>query len=194
MKGTIVMPIAFMANYRGLRYREIEVCFSFDPIEETLQQRCLAHPGLKRDNVKELNRCVTPFDYLLPWKLRECRGYSDFVYERRYHIALGDLKLPSTASTDEFQHFLPCFESALPAMLELLGKPDFYIKKGLKGLSLMIKDRHGIYREFKEQPYCPSTWYGQGHPCMSLPSGLNPQRISTLNWQDIEQKLYCPTR
>ncbi len=53
MKGTIVMPIGFMANFRGLKYREIEACFSARPITEKLEERCLAYPARIRDNVKD---------------------------------------------------------------------------------------------------------------------------------------------
>lgn len=186
MKG-IAIPIGFEYTYRGRRYGEIELYFSFSPI--TADQVDLLEPG--KSHEKKIKQLLEKgkqgsFDYLFPLPPVKIEKYSASEGMRYSIIVLH--KNPTTATWQEMIEFYPCKENNLNTTLKLFNYPDFYLSQKDGHFQLLIRGENGDYTAIPAQKYCPRCWPGFAHPAITV-QGNQVSKFSKINWQECLKKI-----
>lgn len=183
----ISMPIAFGYDFRGHKYGEIEVYFSFDPI--SFEEIDLIEPG-KFTSKKMLNYFLNKnsagkFDYLIPYKITPSENY-EAPWGMRFAIGLLD-RNPTTSTMLNRIGLVTCQENNLDVFLGAFS-PDFYLC--VKNNRLFIRIKCGEkYNEIPSQEYSPNCWPGFAHPSILIEGQGTPHDYKDFDWKKIYEEI-----
>lgn len=163
----IAFPIGFLYNYRGTRYSEIELYFSFQAIR--IEDIDLLEPG--RSFARETRHLIKrglqgDFDFLIPQEPHDIVKY-EAPWNMRFSIGTID-KNPTTATMLNRIALYPCKENNLNTTLKLLGSPPFYFSQTDGTFFLHIRSRNDRFVKVPSQHYCPRCWQGFAHPAITM--------------------------
>ncbi len=188
----IALPISFLYDYRGRKYGETQLYFSF--VELGLEQVDLLEPG--RKYTKETKQLLQygvqgAFDCLIPMPIEEIPSYSQSG-GMRYGVELVNDN-PTTACLNNKIDLLPCKQNNLEYLLELHQYLPFYLSQVEGRFSLHIKDASGGYIDVPSQEYSPQCYHGFAHPTITLETGgaVRPvHQYADLDWAEILAMLF----
>jgi hypothetical protein len=177
----ISIPIAFKYNYRGKKYREIDVYFSYHPISS--DQRDLLELGTShsKDLPGLIKKAYGAFDALVPYKVVQIPKYES-AYGMWIGIELID-ENPTMVVMHDAIGLMPCTSNNLETLLGVF-KPDFYL--GVRDGKVNLNIKHGgSYCEIPSQPYSHRCWQGFGHSMTVIDGAPIPAAYAALNWSKL---------
>ncbi|WED22821.1 hypothetical protein L3Q72_05360 [Vibrio sp. JC009] len=186
IKG-IALPIAFNCNFRGERYKEVNLYFSFVPIDYKEIDIINVDRTKSRDVKLLKGNLYQEYHYLLPYKTKSTSGY-EAPPGKRFNIGLID-KNPTTATLFNKIALMPCLSRNLEPLLELTGYPDFYIGLEYDRFFLYIKRNMGEYTMVPAQDESISCWNEYAHPHISYHGENNPETYESINWEEVIKDL-----
>lgn len=188
MRQGICIPIGFYCQYRGRKYKEVNLYFSNVPIKFEEDMNML-HPDKTKDaDVQHLkNKISQNYDFLLPYKVFPAGGF-EIKAGKKYSIGSIDDN-PTTATLFSKIALMPCLKNNFQTMIELLEEPPFYIGKREDSFYLYIKGSHEGYVEIPQQKQAIATWDDVAHSQITFNKGGCPDKYENIDWQTLLDEL-----